>query len=68
MKQKEGADYVITGNGKFVKDGDKKSWGQEDRDAVYLDYTLTLGNTIRMLLKIRWWYLPGVSWKKHLSQ
>ena len=51
VKQKEGADYVITGNGKFVKDGDKKSWGQEDRDAVYLDYTLTLGNSNTYAIK-----------------
>lgn len=51
VKQKEGADYVITGNGRFVKDGDKKSWGQEDRDAIYLDYTLTLGNSNTYAIK-----------------
>lgn len=34
--------YTITGNGKFVVDGDKKSWGNEDRDVIYLDYTVEL--------------------------
>lgn len=27
-----------SGNGAFVKDGEKKSWGNKDRDAMYLDY------------------------------
>lgn len=51
VKQEEGADYVINGSGKFVKDGDKKSWGQEDRDAIFLDYTLTLGNSNTYAIK-----------------
>lgn len=29
-----------TGTGKYVVDGDKNSWGGEDRDALYLDYTI----------------------------
>lgn len=29
-----------SGTGKYVVDGDKKSWGGEDRDALYLDYTI----------------------------
>lgn len=36
------ADYIITGSGKFVVDGDKKSWGNEDRDVIYLDYKVEL--------------------------
>ena len=28
----------ITGTGKFVSKGEKQSWGNEDRDAIYLQY------------------------------
>ena len=31
---------VVTGTGKYVKDGEKFSWGQKDRDALYLDYNV----------------------------
>lgn len=31
---------ISNGNGKFVKDGDKNSWGNKDRDVIYLDYTI----------------------------
>lgn len=31
---------VATGNGEFVKKGEKKSWGNKDRDAMYLGYQL----------------------------
>jgi hypothetical protein len=34
--------YTATGNGKFVKKGEKSSWGNEDRDAIYLDYEVDL--------------------------
>ncbi|TXK48148.1 DUF1735 domain-containing protein [Pontibacter qinzhouensis] len=30
--------YTVTGSGKFVKKGEKNSWGNTDRDALYLDY------------------------------
>ena len=30
--------FTATGTGKFVKKGEKKSWGSKDRDALYLDY------------------------------
>jgi len=33
-------DIVVTGSGKYVKDGEKLSWGQKDRDALYLDYNV----------------------------
>lgn len=29
-----------SGAGSFVKDGEKNSWGNKDRDAMYLDYTV----------------------------
>lgn len=34
-----------SGNGEFVKKGEKKSWGNKDRNALYLDYTVTIGST-----------------------
>lgn len=30
--------YSASGTGKFVKKGEKNSWGSKDRDALYLDY------------------------------
>lgn len=30
--------FTATGTGKFVKRGEKQSWGNKDRDALYLDY------------------------------
>ncbi len=32
-----------SGTGKFVIDGEKKSWGNEDRNAIYLDYIVDYG-------------------------
>lgn len=29
---------TVSGDGEFVKDGDKNSWGNKDRDALFLDY------------------------------
>lgn len=34
--------YTATGTGKFVKKGEKNSWGSKDRDALYLNYTVNL--------------------------
>lgn len=34
---------TASGTGKFVKDGEKKSWGNKDRDALYLEYNIDLG-------------------------
>lgn len=34
----------VTGTGKFVSKGDKKSWGNQDRDALYLQYTIDYGD------------------------
>jgi hypothetical protein len=33
-----------TGSGKFVSKGDKNSWGNKDRDALYLDYSINYGD------------------------
>ncbi|RXK85497.1 DUF5627 domain-containing protein [Filimonas effusa] len=35
-----GSGYTATGTGKFVKKGEKNSWGGLDRDALYLDYSI----------------------------
>ena len=34
--------YTATGSGAFVKKGDKNSWGNKDRDALYLKYDINL--------------------------
>ncbi|HSD07877.1 DUF5627 domain-containing protein [Flavobacterium sp.] len=33
-----GTSFTANGTGKFVKKGEKNSWGSKDRDALYLDY------------------------------
>lgn len=38
---------TATGTGKFVQDGEKKSWGNKDRDAIYLKYTVDFGNGLK---------------------
>lgn len=35
---------TATGSGKFVPKGDKESWGNKDRDALYLDYSVNYGD------------------------
>lgn len=34
------SDYTASGSGKFVVKGEKKSWGNQDRDALYLNYEI----------------------------
>lgn len=34
---------TASGTGRFVNKGDKKSWDNEDRDVLYLDYTIDFG-------------------------
>lgn len=34
-------DITASGNGKFVKRGEKNSWGNQDRNALYLDYAVS---------------------------
>lgn len=36
------AGFTASGNGAFVKEGDKNSWGNQDRNVIYLDYTIDL--------------------------
>lgn len=36
--------YTVTGSGEFVKDGEINSWGNQDRDAIYLNYEVELEN------------------------
>ena len=36
------AGYTASGTGKFVKRGEKDSWGAQDRDAIYLEYEINL--------------------------
>lgn len=38
------ANITATGSGQFVKRGEKNSWGGKDRDALYLNYTVTLAD------------------------
>jgi hypothetical protein len=33
---------AISGTGKFITDGEEKSWGEKERDGLYLDYTINL--------------------------
>mgnify|MGYP000185527997 CR=1 FL=1 len=37
---KTGKGVEANGSGKFVAKGDKNSWGNKDRDVIYLDYTM----------------------------
>jgi hypothetical protein len=39
------ANVTATGTGQFVKRGEKKSWGDKDRDALYLNYEVTVGTS-----------------------
>ncbi|RZK76424.1 MAG: DUF1735 domain-containing protein [Pedobacter sp.] len=32
--------FTASGTGKFVKKGEKNSWGQKDRDAIYMQYNI----------------------------
>ena len=39
------ANVIATGTGKFVKKGDKNSWGNKDRDVLYLQYNVDINGT-----------------------
>lgn len=34
--------FTASGNGAFVTEGDKNSWGNKDRNVIYLDYTIDM--------------------------
>ncbi len=36
-------DYTASGTGRFVEDGEKNSWGNKDRNALYLEYNVDFG-------------------------
>lgn len=36
---------TVSGSGKFVKKGERNSWGNKDRDALYLDYSINITYT-----------------------
>ncbi|WP_321372616.1 DUF5627 domain-containing protein [uncultured Draconibacterium sp.] len=36
--------FTASGSGSFVIDGEKNSWGNKDRNALYLDYTIDMGS------------------------
>ena len=36
--------FTATGTGKFIKKGEKQSFGKQDRDALYLEYDIELAN------------------------
>jgi len=36
------SDFTVVGSGKFVINGEKNSWGDKDRNALYLDYTINM--------------------------
>lgn len=36
--------FAASGSGKFVKKGEKQSWGNKDRDALYLNYQVELAD------------------------
>ncbi|WP_303919230.1 DUF5627 domain-containing protein [Draconibacterium sediminis] len=36
--------FTASGSGSFVVDGEKNSWGNKDRNALYLDYTIDMGS------------------------
>ena len=37
------AGITAKGNGTFVQDGEKKAWGNKDRDGIYLEYEVDFG-------------------------
>ena len=38
-------DVVISGSGEFVQNGEKNSWGNKDRNAIYLEYDIDFSGT-----------------------
>lgn len=62
----------VTGSGTWTDDGEKKSWGDKDRDLMELNYTVNfgqdeLGNTIQFSTHEKLvWYRSGIT-KKEFS-
>lgn len=38
-------DVVISGSGEFVQNGEKNSWGNKDRNVIYLEYDIDFSGT-----------------------
>ena len=47
-RHNEYVEVTATGTGKFVQDGEKNSWGNKDRDAIYLKYTVDFSNGLKL--------------------
>ncbi len=43
----ENSDFKVSGNGAFVKNGEKNSWGNRDRSALYLKYDIELDGKVQ---------------------
>ena len=56
---------TATGTGKFVQDGEKNSWGNKDRDAIYLKYTVDFSNGLKLKQKIHWLRIV-VAWQEKI--
>ena len=37
---------TASGEGMFVKDGEKLAWGNKDRDGIYLEYKVNFGEKV----------------------
>jgi len=40
----EGANYQVSGSGKFIENADE--WGNKKRDALHISYDVSLGNQV----------------------
>ena len=58
--------YTASGSGKFVKGGEKNSWGNKDRNVMYLEYNIDFG-VQQFATKIPWWYRAAVLRQSGLS-
>ncbi len=38
--------FTASGSGSFVENGEKNSWGNKDRDGLYLDYSIHMDNKV----------------------
>ncbi|WP_236648849.1 DUF5627 domain-containing protein [Spirosoma sp. 209] len=42
----DATDYTVKGTGRFVKKGDLKSWGNQDRDVLHLNYEVNFKDAV----------------------
>lgn len=56
---------TVTGNGSWGDDAEKKSWGNKDRDAMELNYTVDFGNGNKLSKHERLvWQRSGVKFEE----